>query len=229
MAVITPSPLIGSIRGSIGSITFAKNKSNAIVRLKAPVRQSWSTAQLKRRKVFARARALWQELSEDEQLAWKNAAYVMNNRPKKPWPGVLSPFQVFCYIKTTWAMENYADADVPLLHETGAPPVLIVPVARWNSYLTLYVYGAFTAPTARISVFGASPLRTFRPSMLGHAEYRFIGDYAYNTFPRDILDDWKAVWGQPQNLQIGSIRCKYQELNKLPSSSIQDDFYWSTA
>jgi len=229
MAVITPGPLIGDIRGSVNAITFARNKSAMIVRPKPYPKRSKSARQTNRAASWARARSLWLDLTSYQRLAWLNAAEVANGLARRPWGGTLTAFQYFCLVKGTRAMENYADASGPPILYTPSPIILAIPIARWNSYFQITIVSANPIPTARVSVFGASPNVKAANNYSNQHQWKFIGDYAYNTFPRDILDDWKLAFGQPQNLQNGSVRLIVQALNCLPSLPTQWNFYWGTA
>jgi len=228
MAVITPSAIVGDIRGSIGAVTFARNKSQTVARLKPPPKRTWSTLQLRRRATFQSARLLWQALTEPEQLAWKMAVETLNQLAKRPYPGTLSPYQFFCLVKCSEGMRSYAATGEPPLLVRPCPILVTIPVARYSTRLLLTVYGPYAAASDIVSIQAASPLTKLRAIPPQGAEYRTIGRHPYNTFPRDLFSEFKAVWGQPAYLQCGSLRIVLQPLNRLPSLPYQSDFCWSS-
>jgi len=228
MAVITPSAIVGDIRGSIGALTFARNRSQTIVRSKPMPRHSKSTLQIRRHATFQRARMLWQDLSAPEKLAWKMAVETLNQMARKPYAGTLSAFQFFCSCQCTEASRGFSTACSPPLLCRPCPIIVLTSIGRIGTQLTISVFAPYSTPTAYISVFGASPCQTAGHGWPESMDYRHICRHQYASFPLNILAEWTKVWGTPQYLQIGSTRVVVQQTDHLASTPIQDDFYWGS-
>jgi hypothetical protein len=72
MAVITPSSLISEIRGSVGDVTYSKNRSGPVVKQKLIQPPSNTPDQAAVRADLAAAVAAWQALSQEQQNKWMN-------------------------------------------------------------------------------------------------------------------------------------------------------------
>lgn len=74
MAVITPSSLISEIRGSVGDVTYSRNRYGAYVKAKLVQPASSTADQVLRRDALAAGVLSYHSLADDEFKAWK--AYV---------------------------------------------------------------------------------------------------------------------------------------------------------
>lgn len=71
MAVITPSSLISEIRGSIGDVTYSRNRYGAYTKAKLIQPASNTAAQQLRRDALAEGVAAWQAIGDDEFTLWQ--------------------------------------------------------------------------------------------------------------------------------------------------------------
>lgn len=81
MAVITPSSLISEIRGSVGDVTYSRNRYGPYVKAKLTQPASATDAQILRRDALTLGVTNWKTLSDAEYLTW--AAYVSQHLEAK--------------------------------------------------------------------------------------------------------------------------------------------------
>lgn len=95
MAIVRFGSLLAAASGSLGSICFARQGSQPIVRLQPLPRRSARPLELTSRAQFSRARAAWSALTDENRAAWANAA-AQNPQPNRL--GInkqVSPFNAF--------------------------------------------------------------------------------------------------------------------------------------
>lgn len=70
MAIITPSSIISEIRGSVGDVTYSRNRSGAYAKSKLIQTNPDTVYQQLRRAALTEGVAAWQERTEEEFLEW---------------------------------------------------------------------------------------------------------------------------------------------------------------
>jgi hypothetical protein len=95
MARIKLSPLLASIRGSIGSLTFANSQGGYVVKAK-PLNLNRKTAfQLKTRNYLSHARNTWHSFSDEKKSEWSNMAAIAAARQKNDRRRSMSGYTYF--------------------------------------------------------------------------------------------------------------------------------------
>ena len=74
MAKCTPSPLISSISGNIGGITFKQTKNGLTVSRTTNPSHTPSQSELQKRTIFSQARNMWKQLTPERKKAWQQLA-----------------------------------------------------------------------------------------------------------------------------------------------------------
>lgn len=80
MALITTGSIISEIRGSIGDVTYSKNRAGIISKSKLIQPVSNSPDQLLIRSAVVDANTFYKNMSSGTKLLWKNAAKIVNSK-----------------------------------------------------------------------------------------------------------------------------------------------------
>jgi hypothetical protein len=95
MARIKLSPLLSSIRGSVGSLTFCNSQGGYVVKNK-PLNLNRKTAfQSKTRNFLSHARNTWHSFSDEKKSEWSNMATIASARQKKDRRRTMSGYTYF--------------------------------------------------------------------------------------------------------------------------------------
>jgi len=77
MAKCSPSPLISSISGNIGGITFKQTKNGLTVSRTTKPSHDPSPSELQKRTIFSQARNMWKQLTPERKKAWQQLALAL--------------------------------------------------------------------------------------------------------------------------------------------------------
>lgn len=145
MAII--NPIWGEMRGSMGGITFSRNKGGNYARIRIKPTDPSSAAQMNMRVAMNNISRLWsQSLTAEQRTAWNEYAEV-NPVPSRlgGWL-TLTGHQFFCGLNTRLAM-------------VGSPPQLSPPTANAPSGVTITASGDELTQSIEIT-FAPAPLPT---------------------------------------------------------------------
>jgi hypothetical protein len=227
MARITPSPLVGSIRGSIGSITFASPSSGAIARIRQRHRTNLSPAQVASRSEFVRASKSWRSLSSTLRAAWSRAAVNISTATNDPTRRV-SGYALY--------MQSYALAAASGTISTTAPPTalastpILIAISNAESdtpSLTLSVLGFGIAATSQVYVSCATAYSPVYSSSMRN--WRYIGSGEYQDYPLDLISGYLAAYGTPALSTWCIMRIIVIEPGQVPSPPLLAPFLWHLA
>lgn len=141
MALVRPGPLVSSIRGSIGGVTFTRNRAGAIARANRKPKAPWSTAhppgeyggpppgQSYSRAAYTIIRDRWQSITQAQRDDWNTVAtgHYFHNALGDDSP--LAGLPLFSFINVTRASVSYPPLDHPPTHPVTTIPT---PGVGWN-------------------------------------------------------------------------------------------------
>ena len=125
MAIFTPGPVIGQIRGSIGASTFSQSASAPTVRSKPFPSRSYKPAALTQRSRYSVATSAWRSLSAAARAAWDaygQSITFLDSLGSSYHP---SGFQAFIRQATIRADGELPDFAVPLAPGVAAFPEIL--------------------------------------------------------------------------------------------------------
>lgn len=138
------SPILGPLSGSVGGLTYARNKGGLYVKMKATPTNPNTARQQSARGLLATASIQWQELTDDQRNAWDTYAAANPRTDPLGQSYNLTGHQMYVSLATVIMDQGLAPSGDP--PAGGAPKVL--------STVTV----TLTSDTAINVVFTASPL-----------------------------------------------------------------------
>lgn len=103
MAIFSTGPIVGSISGNVGGVSFANSRRSRVIRKAKRASPTTKSRQLAQQSILKNAVARWQALDTDSRNAWKNAA---SHIPTPNRLGTSSPMSGYNYfLKLNLAFE----------------------------------------------------------------------------------------------------------------------------
>lgn len=197
MAIFTPSSVISEISGSVGSLTYSRNRWRPYVKNKTIPVQPDSPTQLDQRNYLETASIEYRNLSEIQRVAWETHANNFNIRNRLSLKRKISGFNLYC--------KQYIWYQRGLISAVGIP--------KPERAQPLFSNGAFNGDTS-------DPLVTWeRSGSAGNYGYQiwmsenrlastmsinsctfktvFEGMLSSTTPSVDVAAGYLAAWGQP--------------------------------
>lgn len=158
MARVQYGALITELAGSIGGITFQKNSSGNIARLKPYTPVNPSSLQALQQNGLQNLVALWPTLSAAQKIAWENFAAAHNHVNEWSETKSLNGFQWFMSVNLNrLVIGQAAIIAAPAWEVVAAPPVFTLDVSAIKFDV---LWGAAYAPAgASVLVYATPPLR----------------------------------------------------------------------
>jgi hypothetical protein len=158
MARITYGPLITEIRGSIGGITFQKNSSGPIARLKPLTPMVPSTPQSDRQNYMATLVNRWAYLSEENKELWRVFAEANLKTDDFGETRSISGYQWFISYNLNSYTQGYGYWEYPQDLEIPDPPPQFTLEAT-NSYLRINFGSPYTCPGEFMGIYATAPIK----------------------------------------------------------------------
>jgi hypothetical protein len=186
MARVTYGPLITELAGSIGGITFQRNSSGSIARLKPnkPVNSSW--LQQARQTVLSTVIALWPTLSFAQQTGWNNFAAAHDHADEYGNMKTISGFQWFvsCNLNLATASAAYIMA-APVWSILSIPDLLTWVVD--NRIRFMFDAEEYVSPEGQLFLYSTGPIHTTvygskkNKLLLGQCDYTYEEELYIDT------------------------------------------------
>ena len=129
MARVEYGDIITAMKGSIGGVTFQKNRAGEIARLKSGTYKNSTSKQVTQHALHYRIIKAWRDLSTDEQTDWNDFADLHTKTDLWGEENTLTGFNWFVSINNYRTM-----AGVPFL---TTPPSYTLPTASPDYYLDI--------------------------------------------------------------------------------------------
>jgi len=193
MARILYSSQVDEIKGSVGGLSFQRNASGTIVRLKPSRIQSPNSLQVDKNIYFSQAVTAWSNLSAQDQDEWN--VWAAANPKTTNWGETkyLSGYNYFvaCYCNAiscgATPEEEAPDAFTPLSITNVSMPVT-------STTIIITPYSSIVHPNDYLLTFATMPIMSV--GLNNRKLYRFMKAVApATTSSINITTEWKAAFG----------------------------------
>lgn len=136
MAMIRPGPLVSSIRGSIGGVTFTRGRAGAVARINRKPKDPWSPAQSYSRATYTILRGRWtSHLTQTQRDGWDTLAAIHHFHNALGDDSHLPGLALFLFANITRLSVGFSALDTVPAH-----PVLDLPYPEleWNAPATRF-------------------------------------------------------------------------------------------
>lgn len=172
MAVITPSSIISEIRGSVGDVTYSRNRFGPYVKQKLVQPASDTPDQQLRRQAVTEANTYWKQMSDETFLLWKD--YVINHLHTNP---ISRKFRRSAFNEYTSRFLNRSLLSSAVLNFQPLPAVRIHPFITSISLAFEEIninWASLVSPgTTAIAVYATAPVPSSKRSF-NQSDYRFL-------------------------------------------------------
>lgn len=157
MAIITPSSLIGEIRGSSGSQTFSRNKYRAYVKNRVAPTDTPSAYKTVARTYMQNAVTAWQGMTDAQRIGWCVNAQQFNSRLRL---GTTKPLSGFNYFTRYAILSQYAGLSINTIpgSPTELPTLTTLQFNAFTSNISFDIQPAFTNANLVIHMYASPPL-----------------------------------------------------------------------
>jgi len=196
MAIFATGPIVGSISGNVGGVNFANPSGSKVARKARRPSRTRTARQLISQSYTTIIANAWNELTADEQTAWRVAAAQKPASNRLGVSRLLSGWQEY----TRVARFNLDDGDpIPTLPAISPTPPTVTLVTFTSSVATGQLI-SFDAPGVGIKVRGyvyANALfRTTIPKF--NRDWKLVSHEAdTNPSSFDITTPYQAIFGAP--------------------------------
>lgn len=198
MATFRASPLLSSLSGSIGSMTFVTSGHGNVVRHRPQRSQEKSLAQTNQSAFYHQCQNQWKALTAAQQIAWNTAAQWPWRKSTTSPPCASSGHLLFMTVNLQWHRFDSDFVTTPAKPLQGIGLKYFVPDAAPGTILIAPVNGDFSQAGSYL-VHGARSFRnaTLTPCPRAFHAWRLIGRYTlaapYTAF--EIITQWNAILG----------------------------------
>lgn len=195
MALITPGSLISEVRGSIGDVTYSRNRGGAYSKAKLVQTNPDTSEQQAIRAIQAAATAAWQGLTPPNQKRWNTFAQELRAIPRIGDQARLSGFNAF--VRYYMYLNFYGGSGSP----DTLPPIALAPIALFQvtsttSELSVTVEGTNTDADTRVIVRASGPRSPGQTAITQSLLTVMANEQAPNgSLNIDITSVWEAKWG----------------------------------
>jgi len=212
MAVLSPSPLLASLRGSVGGCTFAPASGKTIVRARAAPLKHTTAKSLAQCSRANHAAALWNDLTAAQRLTYAYAAAAYPQTDSMGGTYFLTAFQLHQKL-----------ASIPHGLTLPLTPPTPTSAASFKSALMVlhpdglacYISATFTSTaTGRIIIYGQ---RSFSTTAVNPSNnWIFIRTWSSVSSPFSIMFQWRDILGPPITGEVQFAKVAIYSDGKLP-------------
>lgn len=202
LVLLKPGPLVSSVAGSIGGVTFQRGPGFFSARSKPLPRRRRTKYTALQRQTTASLAAKWRALSPSDRTDWQTAADAIEwkNRFGDVIPG--RGYWLYIRCNQYLALSGGAYTDKPLTPETFTP-IEGLTLTYESKPTVLLNFGPPAGPDANTAwlIFTTPPMSAGRSATFG--DYRLVRVFTTGVSNEvDVTDDWLARFGVP--IPVGS-------------------------
>lgn len=193
MARVTYGPLVTELAGSIGGVTFQKNSSGSIARLKSKQPLNPSLAQSDQQVTLAALVSHWPALNETEKTSWNDLAAAHTHFT--PWgeEKTLNGFQWFMSCNLNNLSCGWPVLDTAPAYASISPPNTFTLSADADNF-DINIAAGWNPGTSKILIYATPPLR--QSSIKLRRSLFLLDSYTGgNITNRDIKVVYEALFG----------------------------------
>lgn len=195
MAIYQPGALIGGISGTVGGANFVAGRGSDVVRKnrralppRGPgIRQAQSEINF-----YVRA---WAELTENQRLAWRNAAKVFPHHNRLGQSNFLTGQQLFIRVNLEWHIVPTVIFETPSTLGVSETPRDFDVTLSASGSLTWSANPPYGVNAARFVVFARPLFTPTKPKNVGKMNFLYAD--SLSSLTRNMRTEIEAIWGAP--------------------------------
>lgn len=218
MARFTPGPLVGTISGSIHSLTFVQSRNGPIVRARPSGTSKKSEAKIRIQRQHQMLTQAWSTLPEAWRKQWNETARQLRIAYRTGPYANVNGFQLYLKYLAQGNITLSSGYFPPPPAQVAPPPAFAVAYfAEEYAYLVQIVLGAGTS-SGIFTIYGA---RTFKTTM-GHTPpfMPYLTKAPYSSFPVDLYSPWAARLGPMKEDEVFWLKIVPRDTLTFPGAAL---------
>jgi len=195
MAIVKLGPIVNDISGSIGGVTFTRNRGTTVLGRRQRKRKNVTDAQRVQKIRYAQRHNQWITLSDDDRAQWEQLAAQFAVRNRLGLPRTLSAYQL--YMKR--ALQHLQDfgGDNPF------PPPLLTAPTPYNLSATINAGGSksltlsFPSNSWNAWIWGSRPITEAPINTFNRWSYLGVFTVTGTSDTATVTTAWDASLGDP--------------------------------